>query len=75
MGNHHPLFVCGGFAGRFAARPFETPPKEGGSSGRTVWLLILKEISPLALRRPLLLGPSRRAHAQIPKLAGKAVWV
>lgn len=42
-----------------AATPFETPPTEGGSSGRTDFGLVPLSFYPLALRRPLFLGPSR----------------
>jgi hypothetical protein len=44
---------------------FETPPLRVGSSGRTVGSLKEKGLFPLALRRPRLPGPSRRASSRL----------
>jgi len=55
--------------GSLATAPVETPPNEGGSSGRTAVDWISQRIFPFALRRPLVLGPSRSAGTRISTLA------
>ena len=55
-----------------AGTPFETPPKPGGSSGRAEFGSISRRVFPLALRRPLLLGPSRSA---VPRSSGALPWL
>ena len=48
-----------------ANTPFETPPEEGGSSGRTELGLLSLIFFPFVLRRPHLLGPSRSTVASL----------
>jgi EpsI family protein len=51
--------------------PFETPPTEGGSSGRPEAGLISRRFFALALRRPLLLGPSLSADPCLSTVPGQ----